>query len=416
MAIGNLAIELLIKLRTAGYLKPGSAVIEIGAQQLSKSLLLELDRVVYLGRLLGIDRPLPFAPPQSQIESDQDWEILTAPFARDLWRWLGFQYAAIDIDSSPDSIPLDLNFDAVPAEEKGKYALVTNFGTTEHVPNQLNAFKIIHDVTALNGLMIHEVPAQGMFNHGIVNYNFKFFWQLARSNGYKFIHADFIPARDPSTFPDNIEEFLTANTLTPARQLHDYRATDAGLLVVIQKTLDIAYVPPIDVNTGAATEIQSLKDRYWTVFEPDRFDEVQQRHAAEAVDQKLKIATPSDTSSPGTVASLPVGTVPFDLQNQSTGYGRSGGMMKYVRIIRRLVRNLDVFLTEAPHNAAATNAGIANQADMIRRKFDALTRVVYELREIQKAQLAMQRQASDMIRQLGAGSSNPPSSGKDSEP
>lgn len=91
-------------------------------------------------------------------------------------------------------------------------------------------------------------------------------------------------------------------------------------------------------------------------------------------------------------------------------------MMKYVRIIRRLVRNLDVFLTEAPHNAAATNAGIANQADMIRRKFDALTRVMYELREIQKAQLAMQRQASDMIRQLAAGSSNPPSSGKDSEP
>ena len=416
MAIGNVAIELLIKLRTAGYLKPGGAVIEIGAQQLSKSLLLELDRVVYLGRLLGIDQPLPFAPPQSQLESDQDWEILTAPFARDLWHWLGFQYAAIDIDDSPDSIPLDLNFDAVPTEAKNKYALVTNFGTTEHVPNQLNAFKIIHDVTALNGLMIHEVPAQGMFNHGIVNYNFKFFWQLARSNGYKFIHADFIPARNPSTFPDNIEEFLTANTLTSTRQLRDYRATDAGLLVVIQKTLDIAYVPPIDVNTGAVTEIQSLKDRYWTVFEPDRFDEVQQRHAAEAVDQKLKIATPSDTSSPGTVASLPVGTVPFDLQNQSTGHKRSGGMMKYVRIIRRLVRNLDVFLTEAPHNAAATNAGIANQADMIRRKFDALTRVMYELREIQKAQLAMQRQASDMIRQLASGSSNPPSSGKDSEP
>ena len=302
MAIGNVAIELLIKLRTAGYLKPGSAVIEIGAQQLSNSLLLELDRVVYLGRLLGIDRPLPFAPPQSQPESDEDWEILTAPFARELWHWLGFQYAAIDIDNSPDSIPLDLNFDTVPPEEKAKYALVTNFGTTEHVPNQLNAFKIIHDVTAVNGLMIHEVPAQGMFNHGIVNYNFKFFWQLARSNGYKFIHADFIPARDPSVFPDNIEDFLSANTLTAARQLRDYRAIDAGLLVVIQKTLDIAYVPPIDVNTGAATEIEALKKRYWTVFEPERFEEVQQRHAAAAGDKTPEIASPSDTSLRGALA------------------------------------------------------------------------------------------------------------------
>ena len=89
--------------------------------------------------------------------------------------------------------------------------------------------------------------------------------------------------------------------------------------------------------------------------------------------------------------------------------------MKYLRIIRRLVRNLDVFLTEAPHNSAATIAGIANEADMIRLKFDALTRVMYELREIQKAQLAMQRQAAEMIRQLAGPPSKLPASDKDSE-
>jgi hypothetical protein len=73
---------------------------------------------------------------------------------------------------------LDLNFDGngIPTEHKGKYSLVTNFGTTEHVTNQLNAFKVIHDLTMPNGVMIHEVPAQGMFNHGLVNYNPKFFW------------------------------------------------------------------------------------------------------------------------------------------------------------------------------------------------------------------------------------------------
>lgn len=91
-------------------------------------------------------------------------------------------------------------------------------------------------------------------------------------------------------------------------------------------------------------------------------------------------------------------------------------MLKYLGIIRRIVRKLDMFLTEAPHNSAATIAGIGNQADMIRRKFDALTRVMYELREIQKAQLAMQRQASDMIRQLAEAPPSPPSSSKDSEP
>ena len=37
-----------------------------------------------------------------------------APSARMLWDWLGFEYAAIDIDGTPGSIPLDLNFDVRP--------------------------------------------------------------------------------------------------------------------------------------------------------------------------------------------------------------------------------------------------------------------------------------------------------------
>ena len=58
------------------------------------------------------------------------FSIQYAPFARDFWHWLGFQYAAIDIDGSPGSIPLDLNFDSIPTEHNGRYSLVTNFGTT----------------------------------------------------------------------------------------------------------------------------------------------------------------------------------------------------------------------------------------------------------------------------------------------
>ena len=101
----------------------------------------------------------------------------------------GSGYAAIDIDASPGSIPLDLNFDDVPAEFKASFALVTNFGTTEHVANQLNAFKTIHDLAEVGGVMIHTVPAQGYMNHGLVNYNPKFFWMLARSNGYKWLYS-----------------------------------------------------------------------------------------------------------------------------------------------------------------------------------------------------------------------------------
>ena len=40
--------------------------------------------------------------------------------------------------------------------------MVTNFGTTEHIANQLQSFKIIHDLAAPGALMLHVVPAGGM--------------------------------------------------------------------------------------------------------------------------------------------------------------------------------------------------------------------------------------------------------------
>jgi len=125
------------------------AVIEIGAQQLSNTFLRARDRLELLGRLFGAtakpDLPVPEAP---TIIGGVEPLSETAPLARQFWEWLGFQYASIDIDGSPNSIPLDLNYDMLPDWARKKFDVVTNFGTTEHIANQLNAFKIIHDLTA----------------------------------------------------------------------------------------------------------------------------------------------------------------------------------------------------------------------------------------------------------------------------
>ena len=91
----------------------------------------------------------------------------------------------------------------------GRYDLVTNFGTTEHVANQLNAMKIIHDLTAVGGVMIHNVPLQGFMNHGLVNYNMKFFWMLARSNGYEWVLVNFMGEQSADELPANIRDSFT---------------------------------------------------------------------------------------------------------------------------------------------------------------------------------------------------------------
>src|ERR1700730_6654162 len=183
--MGASTLPLLMALKRRGYIPNGAAVIEIGAQQLDESFLGATDDIAATGRFFGITTP---PPPFARTGPRSDTNVLAgAPLAREFWTWLGLNYASIDIDGSPGSIPLDLNYDEVPTDLVGKYDVVTNFGTTEHVANQVQAFKIIHDLAAVDAVMLHLVPAGGMPNHGLVSYNPKFFWMLGRSNGYRIV-------------------------------------------------------------------------------------------------------------------------------------------------------------------------------------------------------------------------------------
>jgi hypothetical protein len=275
MGIGGGDLRLLIELKKQGHIPNGSSIVEIGAQQLADSFLASRSEIDALSRSFGVIQPCPLPPPLAQPASAGAAPLLdsAAPWARQFWSWLGLHYAAIDIDGSPGSIPLDLNYDDVPSNFKGKYEVVTNYGTTEHVANQLNAFKVIHDLTKPGGIMIHSVPAQGMFNHGLVNYNPKFFWMLSRSNGYKWLHMNFSIAGARPLSSDIVDHVAGFNP-SFAEQARGYVAPDCGLGVVLQKIYDMPYVAPLDVNTGTRTNNKMLKTRYWTVFEPGAFETI----------------------------------------------------------------------------------------------------------------------------------------------
>ena len=149
--------------------------------------------------------------------------------------------------------------------------MVTNLGTTEHAANQLQAFKISHDLVAHGGVMIHNIPAQGYLNHGLVNYNLKVFWMLARSNGYKWIYNDFTLSHERYSFPENILDSVRTFEKNIDQRAQGYGALDCGIVVAMQKVLDIEFVPPIDIPTGTVVTDKNLRRRYWTVFNPNAF-------------------------------------------------------------------------------------------------------------------------------------------------
>lgn len=50
---------------------------------------------------------------------------------------VGFDYTAFDIFEAPNTRLMDLNIHFVPPDLQSKFDLVTNYGTTEHVLNQM---------------------------------------------------------------------------------------------------------------------------------------------------------------------------------------------------------------------------------------------------------------------------------------
>jgi hypothetical protein len=305
MGIGKTDLELLIKLRQQGQIPLNPYVVELGAQQLSNSFLRATNLVRKAEAEFGVSQPYALPGPVASSTSDSGGELLasTAPFARDFWVALGFEYTAIDVDGSPGSIPLDLNYDQVPQDLRGKYGLLTNLGTTEHVCNQMNAFKVIHDLAAPGGVMIHHLPAGGLLNHGLVNYNPKFFWYLARSNDYEWLYMRYYGAGKNYPIAANIINFTQSYAPEWSETLRDREISDYVIIVALRKTLDIPFVAPIDINTGTQSSDRTFNRRYWTVLQPAllevarRSDRPYELGTLIAQDERIPLAQGETTTS-----------------------------------------------------------------------------------------------------------------------
>ena len=105
-------------------------------------------------------------------------------------------HVSIDLNGKDGALPLDLTKDININKIGGPFTVVTNFGTSEHVPGQYGCFKNIHELTKVGGIMYHVVPRVGNWDgkncglkkaHCPYYYDTDFFNLLAERNGYKII-------------------------------------------------------------------------------------------------------------------------------------------------------------------------------------------------------------------------------------
>jgi hypothetical protein len=91
---------------------------------------------------------------------------------------------AIDLHGTSAALKYNLN-DVVPIEKR--FHITINTGTAEHVFNQYQMFKTIHDLTLPGGVMFHTFPFVGWLDHGFYNYNPTLIMDLAMTNDYAII-------------------------------------------------------------------------------------------------------------------------------------------------------------------------------------------------------------------------------------
>jgi hypothetical protein len=93
---------------------------------------------------------------------------------------------SVDLGGTPKAIIHDLNR---PLDLGRRFGVCVNNGTSEHIFNQHQFFKTMHDHTEPGGLMIHWTPVFGWVNHGFYNLQPTTIFALSQANNYEILIA-----------------------------------------------------------------------------------------------------------------------------------------------------------------------------------------------------------------------------------
>lgn len=151
------------------------------------------------------------------------------PFANEYYEGKGIAYKCIDIGGDNNALKLNLS---KPIKPIGKFDLVTDFGTSEHVETGskhnvtafYNCLKTKHDLTKVNGFIISENPKTGSWpGHGYNYYTSDFYTQLAKANEYTILELGEHPAMGNSIDGWNIYCVMQKVNSKPFMKLIDFK-------------------------------------------------------------------------------------------------------------------------------------------------------------------------------------------------
>jgi len=235
--------ERILGFEAEGMLPPGGLIAEMGAQELAPSTAAE-----EVAALFARHRP------DTALPRDEAGRIAAERWTSALYQAFGFGYVSFDLVEAPANRPTDLNRESVPPELRGRAALVTNFGTTEHIIDQVNCFRFIHELAAPRAIIWHNLPISDFYGHGFFKYDPQFFLALGMANGYEVLSWQMtvgLPSQHFHRIPERLFD-LGMPRIEPRASAID---------VVFRKRDDRPFALPIDAPIPPAEQIARILER-----------------------------------------------------------------------------------------------------------------------------------------------------------
>jgi hypothetical protein len=235
MAINAFLADFLARALAVGALPIGGEILEFGESNVAPhNDILDLFRI--------IEPQVPAARFDEALRQLEDSKRSITHYRQDAGPARAFYhavfaprfYVSLDLGIAPRRLCVDLNG---PVVIQRLFDCVINNGTCQHIFDQSNFYRLMHDITRPGGVILHWTPVIGWVNHGLYTIQPGFFFDLAAANDYAIeligLMNDnvFFPLSDGEGYREALEQY-------PA-------LSQAVIGVVFKKNLDQAFRAPI---------------------------------------------------------------------------------------------------------------------------------------------------------------------------
>ena len=170
----------------------------------------------------------------------------TMPSVADIYRAVGIDYRAIDVDGERGTEYFDLTNSCAPEPEHcGAFDFVNDEGTIEHLSNPINGFQVTHELLKVGGVARHSMPLTGWQNHGYFCTTLKFYGHLMNANHYEFILGKVFIYPTKTNFLED-KRFMFVD-LNGQRLTEPPPMAEAALYLMYRKTSDKPFRIPSDL-------------------------------------------------------------------------------------------------------------------------------------------------------------------------